>query len=101
VARLKATGARLIFATTTPVPEGTNMRIHDEEIAYNRVANEIMKENGIVVDDLHAFVTPRAAEIQRPRNVHFTPEGSMMLAREVSLSILEALGITREQWKNR
>jgi acyl-CoA thioesterase-1 len=101
VERLKRTGARLIFATTTPVPDGTIMRIRGEEDGYNRIAVALMSEYRIPVDDLHAFVVPRAGGIQRPRNVHFTPEGSMLLAREVAASILAALGISREEWSNK
>jgi lysophospholipase L1-like esterase len=99
--RLKRTGAKLIFATTTPVPDGTTMRVRGDEIAYNRVAVALMGGYGIPVDDLHAFVVPRAAEIQRQKNVHFTPEGSMLLAREVAGTILTALGISREEWVNK
>ena len=101
IERLKRTGARLIFATTTPVPEGTTMRVRGDEVAYNRVAVALMGEYAIPVDDLHAFVVPRAGEIQRPRNVHFTPDGSVLLAREVTASILAALGISREEWVNK
>lgn len=101
VERLKRTGAHLIFATTTPVPDGTVMRIRGEEVEYNRVAVGLMGEYGIAVDDLHTFAVARAGELQRPRNVHFTPEGSMLLAREVAASILAALGISREEWSNK
>lgn len=94
VDRLRATGARLIWATTTPVPAGelSPPRGPGDVIAYNKVAGKIMDEGGIGVDDLYAFALPRLAEIQRPANVHFTEAGSAALAAEVAASILKALG---------
>jgi len=89
VSRLQKTGARLIWASTTPVPEGTSNRISGAEREYNAAANRIMAECGIRVDDLHAFAMPRLREIQMPANVHFTPEGSMQLGRQVATCILE------------
>lgn len=94
VGRLRATGARLIWATTTPVPAGelSPPRGPGDVIAYNKVAGKIMDEGGIGVDDLYAFALSRLAEIQRPANVHFTEAGSAALAAEVAASILKALG---------
>ncbi|MDZ4289978.1 MAG: SGNH/GDSL hydrolase family protein [Prosthecobacter sp.] len=86
VAKLKATGAKLIFATTTPVPEGAMKvyRNNADAIRYNEAALRVMKDNGITVNDLYAFAKPQLAEIQlQPANVHFTPKGSEALASEV------------------
>ncbi|MDH7568448.1 MAG: SGNH/GDSL hydrolase family protein, partial [Armatimonadota bacterium] len=93
VARLKQTGARLIWASTTPVPDGrlNPPRRNADVIAYNAVAKKVMEENGIPINDLYACALPRLAELQRPANVHFTPEGSEKLADEVTKSILLAL----------
>jgi len=91
VRRLKATGAVLIFATTTPVPKGASGRIPGDAAAYNKIAIKVMKENGVSVDDLYALATPQLDKIQRPANVHFTPEGSKVLAAQVANSILKAL----------
>lgn len=93
VSRLKASGARLIWASTTPVPGGrlNPARRTEDVAAYNAVAKRIMDENEIPIDDLYAFALPRLAEIQRPSNVHFTDEGSAQLARQVAASIETAL----------
>jgi lysophospholipase L1-like esterase len=92
VRQLKATGAKLIWATTTPVPEGVSPpRKNADVLAYNAIAQKIMKENQIAVDDLYAFALPRLAEIQQPANVHFTPQGSAVLAKHVAASIETAL----------
>lgn len=93
VARLKKTGAKLIWCSTTPVPEGVSPPRKDSDVvAYNEVAAEIMKANDIATDDLYAFALPKLKEIQREANVHFSPEGSKVLAGQVAKSILEALG---------
>ena len=92
VKRLKKTGAKLIWASTTPVPEGATGRVKGDEVRYNAAARKIMEKYGVAIDDLYAAALPRLAEIQRPKNVHFTPQGSEFLAKHVAESILEALG---------
>jgi acyl-CoA thioesterase-1 len=93
VRRLRATGAKLIWASTTPVPEGrlNPPRKNADVQAYNAVAARVMKEYGVVIDDLYAFALPRLADIQLPVNVHFSPEGSQVLAKRVVASILDEL----------
>ncbi len=91
VALLKQTGAELIWCSTTPVPEGSGGRVADESVAYNKVAAKIMDENKIAINDLHGFALPKLAEIQLPKNVHFTPKGSEVLAKQVVKSIEDAL----------
>jgi len=93
VRRLKKTGAKLIWCSTTPVPEGCSPpRENKDVLAYNAVAAEMMHSEGIAIDDLYGFALPRLKEIQRPRNVHFTPRGSKVLAGQVAASILKELG---------
>ena len=94
VAQLKATGAALVFATTTPVPEG-GVRPHrdvDDPGRYNAIAQRVMREHGIAVNDLYALVLPRLEEIQQPVNVHFTAEGSRLMAEAVAAAIRARLG---------
>lgn len=93
VKKLKATDADLIFATTTPVPEGGVKPHRDPKDVqrYNEIAKKIMKENEIVINDLYSFARPRLKEIQRPVNVHFTPTGSKQLAKQVEKHIRQAL----------
>jgi len=91
VNRLKATGAKIIWATTTPVPVGSPGRDAGEEIKYNAIAERVMKENKVPIDDLHAAVMPRIKDLQKPKNVHFTNEGYDVLAEKVATSITEQL----------
>jgi lysophospholipase L1-like esterase len=93
VTRLKKTGAKLIFAATTPVPAGkvSPPRKPEDVEAYNKAALEIMREEGVEVNDLYGFALPRLAEIQMPVNVHFKNEGSEDLAKQVARKISLAL----------
>ncbi|MEE8452039.1 MAG: SGNH/GDSL hydrolase family protein [Thermoguttaceae bacterium] len=92
VASLKKAGATLIWCSTTPVPKGCSPpRTNEDVIAYNAVARKIMEEAKVAIDDLYAFALPRIEKIQRPANVHFTPEGSKVLAGQVAASIEAAL----------
>lgn len=95
VKKLEATGAKLIFATTTPYPDITNgpLRLPGQAERYNAVALRIMQKRGIAVNDLHGFVLPQMAELQRPENVHFTEYGSRQLAGQVASVIQNALSI--------
>jgi acyl-CoA thioesterase-1 len=90
---MKGTGAKLIFATTTPVPEGkTNPpRKNEDVIAYNKVAMGFMKDNEIAINDLYAYALPQLDKIQQPVNVHFTEKGSQVLAERVAAAIETAL----------
>ena len=93
VRKLKATGAKLIFATTTPYPDkpGGPLRRADQPAKYNEVAKKIMKENGVTINELHDFVLPQMEALMPPSNVHFTPTGSLELALKVADHIEKAL----------
>lgn len=91
VKQLKATKAKLIWASTTPVAEGTPLRKDSDVQAYNAVAKKIMEENDVAIDDLYEFALPKLQKIQLPQNVHFTDDGSAVLAEPVAASIQSAL----------
>ncbi|MDA1163251.1 MAG: SGNH/GDSL hydrolase family protein [Planctomycetota bacterium] len=92
VIRLQKTGARLIWRSTTPVPEGAKGRVVGDSVRYNAVAKKIMDENGIPIDDQYSFAMKRLKEIQKPADVHFSTEGSLELAKQAVVSIQNALG---------
>ncbi len=92
VARLEKTGARLIWASTTPVPEGESKRNPEDVGRYNGIAATIMAERGIPIDDLFAVSTERCGSLHSgPGNVHYKVEGSKVLAESVTRSIEAAL----------
>lgn len=94
VQKLNKTNAKLIFATTTPVPVGGVKPYRDvtDPEKYNDIARKIMRNNGVSVNDLYTHANSKLKDIQRPVNVHFTKEGSQFLAEQVVQVIREALG---------
>ena len=90
IALMKATGAKLIFATTTPVPMGgvlSPTRKFDSIEERNKLAVQLMQQEGVAVDDLYATVLPVQKEVGRPNDVHFGAEGYELLAKAVATSI--------------
>ncbi len=90
VPAMKATGAQLLWAETTPVPAGAKGRLPAAVAEYNAAAAEVMKQHNIPTIPLHATAAARP-ELQRPKDVHFTDAGSEHLAGTVATGILEAL----------
>ncbi len=92
-ATLRATGAQLVFATTTPVP-GPGVRPYrdpaDVEL-YNDIARRVMTAAEVPINDLYGFASTRLEEIQKASDVHFTAAGSRALAEPVAAAIREAL----------
>jgi hypothetical protein len=95
IAYLKKTspGATLIFATTTPVPEGEPGRVAGDSVIYNEAALRVMKDYPeIIVNDLYSFTNPHRLQWwTKPGNVHYKPEGAKAQGDEVSGVILKAL----------
>lgn len=97
VAKLKGSGAKLIWCTTTPVPDNELGRIKGDEIKYNKIAQEIMEINDVAINDLHSHAMIKLKQIQKQGSakkggdVHFTKEGSTYLAEKVASEILSNL----------
>jgi len=94
IAGMKPTGAKLIFATTTPVPKGgvlTPTRRFDSIEARNELAVKLMEEQGVAVDDLYAVAKPVMTTVGRPNDVHFAPAGYELLAKAVAAAIEKEL----------
>lgn len=93
VQRLKKTGATLIWATTTPVPEGEAGRFAGDELKYNVVAEKIMKQYGVMINDLYALAVgfDDACIWPSAGNVHFKPAGSAKFAAQVATKVEIAL----------
>lgn len=89
VERLQQTGAKLIWRNTTPVPEGAKGRVVGHSVVYNEIAAEVMKAAGIPTHDLYSFALERQEAIQLKGDVHFSPEGSRVLAGDV-VRVIEA-----------
>ena len=104
VLRLQKTGAKLIWATTTPScpkPEvSMRKRFNSETVIapalereYLDAALRVMKKHQIPLNDLHALILPNLKlHAVAPDNVHFKPTGRKILAKQVALTIEAALG---------
>lgn len=91
VGTLKATGAKLIWRNTTPIPVGSTGRIPGDELRYNAIAAHVMETAGITIEDLHAHALAAPAGFQLPANVHYSKDGSTYLAEHVAAAITSQL----------
>ena len=103
VVRMKKTGAKLIWATTTPVPpkpESTMLKRWKKEVVispelehqYQEAAMQVMKKHEVQVDDLYTLLKPRQSELQKDDNVHFSQAASGLMGKQVADCILKYLG---------
>jgi lysophospholipase L1-like esterase len=89
VARLKQTGATLIWAHTTPILEGTPPGYVGGEMVdqYNAVAAKVMEENGVIINDLNA----ECRRMGKPQNLNVHDVGDLSpKVTEVVKAALEA-----------
>ncbi|MBM4096934.1 MAG: SGNH/GDSL hydrolase family protein [Planctomycetes bacterium] len=92
VARMKKTGAKLVWASTTPIPDPADGKQKAASIVErNAAAAKVMAAQGVPTDDLFAAVTPHLAEMQNPNDVHFNGKGHDFLGQKVAESIAKAL----------
>jgi lysophospholipase L1-like esterase len=85
--RNAAPHARLVWASITPVrkDDAKNARIK----VRNTIAEEYMKQNSIPIDNQWALMA--AHEDLHSDDVHFTPAGSDLQARQVADSVLKLI----------
>ncbi|ARN57177.1 SGNH/GDSL hydrolase family protein [Sedimentisphaera salicampi] len=96
VCRLEKTGAKLIWATTTVVPEGEAGRFKGDEIKYNKTAMKVVRKHNIPVNDLHAMTNLFPEQLFKgPGDVHYTKKGYEILARQTALHIKYQLKLER------
>ncbi len=95
VTTLKATGAKLIWCNTTPVPDGSDGRIVGNHEAYNAAAAKVMTAASIPTDDLCAHAQAKLKDVQLANNVHYTDEGYKYLATKVASEIEKALSVAK------
>jgi lysophospholipase L1-like esterase len=85
VERMKKTGAKLVWASTTPIPEDAAKNQKAESIVErNTAAASIMQKHNVVIDDLFGAITPHLAKLQNPNDVHFNAKGYEFLGRQVA-----------------
>jgi len=55
VKRLKATGAKVIWASTTPIIGSNGIHFAGDEVKYNQIAAKVMKKAGVPINDMHTY----------------------------------------------
>ena len=92
VNRLRKTGAKLIWAHTTVVPQGEPGRIAGDARNYNAVATRVMRKHGVTVNDLNALTGRFTSDLfVKPGDVHYTTDGYWRIAAQVAERIREVL----------
>ena len=79
------TEAKLIFVTTTYVPENEAGRFKNDAIRYNDAAKEIMKKHSVIVNDIYEQSIPIHQEVGKGLDdVHYSNPGSERLSELVT-----------------
>jgi len=92
VASLKETGATLVWASSTPIPNVAEKKWTAGSIVErNAAAADLMKREGVAIDDLFAVISPRLAEFQHPDDCHFNGPGNVFLGEKVAEAIAAIL----------
>ncbi|MEI8063220.1 MAG: SGNH/GDSL hydrolase family protein [Verrucomicrobiota bacterium] len=91
---LQTTGARLIWASSTPLRDDGKLVCKPEEVApYNAVAARVMAAYGIAINDLYACALPELDRLISSDGCHFTDDGYRHLGRQVAAVIQGELAL--------
>ena len=93
IIRMQKTGAKLVWASTTPIPDDPKQNQRAASIIEkNQAAAELMKKYHIPIDDLFATISPKAAEYQNPPpDVHFKLAGYDYMGKQVAAAVTAVL----------
>ncbi|MBC8870299.1 MAG: SGNH/GDSL hydrolase family protein [Planctomycetes bacterium] len=92
VERMKKTGAKLVWASTTPIPDDpAKKQTAASIIERNEAAAQLMQKHGVATDDLFTAITPHLETMQNPNDVHFNAAGYEFLGQQVGKAIEDTL----------
>jgi hypothetical protein len=91
----QAPKAKLIWASTTPVtaqdhPGELDAEINPTIVEHNAMAAKVMKDEAVPVDDLGTLMMQHL-DLARGDRFHWKPEGTALLVKQVSETLLKAL----------
>lgn len=88
-----APDAKIIYATTTPVPQNSSGRKAGDALKFNEAALKVCKDYPeIEINDLYALTKPNFSKWRiRPGNVHYNQLGQQSQGDEVANVILKVL----------
>lgn len=82
----------VIFATTTPVQDDYPYQTNADIVAFNEAIVPKLKANGLMINDLYAYVYDNRAQWLRDDDlIHLNETGIEMCADKVSKCILQVL----------
>lgn len=85
VERMEPTGATVIWASTTPIPDFEPKKWKAASIIErNAAAAKVMKKHGVATNDLFSAISPHLERLQNPDDVHFNGEGNVYLGQKVA-----------------
>ena len=88
IQRMQKTGAKLVWASTTPIPDApAKKQTAASTVERNKAAAELMRQHGVATNDLFNAVTPHLAEMQNPNDVHFNGKGYDFLGKTVAIAV--------------
>jgi lysophospholipase L1-like esterase len=88
VERMQKTGEKLVWASTTPIPDDpAKQQTAASIVERNQAAAELMQKHNVATDDLFGAITPHLAEMQNPNDVHFNGKGYDFLGETVAKAI--------------
>lgn len=91
---LETTGAKLIWASSTPLQDdGTMCCKPDEVVPYNVIAARVMAAHQVAINDLYAHVLPEFSRLISADGCHFTEDGNRFLGRQVAAVIQGELAL--------
>ena len=89
---MKKTGAKVTWATTTPIPDMAKTgQTAASVVERNEAAAKVMAKHSIPSVDLFTYITPHLETVRRTNDVHFHPEGYQMLSEAVAAFIEKEL----------
>lgn len=101
VQRMQKTNAKLVWASTTPIPDDAAKKQTAASILErNAAAARIMEKHQVATNDLFTAVTPHLEKLQNPNDVHFNAAGYDFLGQRVAEAITQALKATVSDRKN-
>lgn len=90
-------GAKMVFATSTPVQEtlftGWAKRYNKDTELYNAVARQIVECHGGIINDLYTLMVNAPVSCHSDKTHYYTKEGTRLLTGQVVSVLEDALGI--------
>lgn len=91
-------GAKLIFATSTPVIEAGfieefECRYNHDVESYNQIACGVVQKYGVMINDLYSLLENMPEMLHSDQTHFYTPEATKLIGEQVSRVLAKALDI--------